>query len=331
MSNTSSPEWTWSYRKIISHTSRSAHQNEVSFTQTEIPHFLQLIFSWNAKRPHKGYFQFWIKVRDAKTKEWSEAFKMSEWGVDRQNSFHTKGADGLEFVYVRLETKSKGSSDGFSLRAVAHEGARLSDLKALMVNTSDSLKFHSEIGSHALASVVSAHVKNVPSVSQFELDHPRKDGLCSPTSCSMLMSYFLKKVVDPLDFAEQSYDRGLEKYGSWPFNMAHAFECGKGAWWFAVVRLNSFAHLCKYLHAGVPVAVSVRGPLAGAHGQYAQGHLLVVTGYDAPSQEVICNDPAAKTKQAVVTRYKLPDFLAAWERSQRLAYVAERVKRDNSL
>lgn len=328
---TQMPDWTWSYRKIISHAPSSVQKNEVSFTQTEIPHFLQLIFSWNACRPHKGYFQFWIKVRDAKTKEWSQAFKMSEWGVGTQKSFHTKSPDGLEFVYVRMETKSKGLSDGFSIRAVAHDGAHIKDLKALMINTSDSLKFKTEIGMPSLANLPSVQVKQVPVLSQFELEHPRNDGLCSPTSCSMLMNHLLKRQIDPLHFAEQSYDNGLQKYGSWPFNMAHAFECSQGAWWFAVTRLQSFAHLCKYLKAGIPVAVSVRGPLAGAHGLYAQGHLLVVTGYDAATQEVVCNDPAAKSKKAVVTRYKLNDFLTAWERSQRLAYVAERAKRTDSM
>ncbi|MFZ5954558.1 MAG: C39 family peptidase [Candidatus Dependentiae bacterium] len=318
--------WTWFYRKLLDNKIINKHSNEIMFTQTDIPHFLQLIFSWNGFRPQKGYYSFWVKVRDAKTKIWSDWYKMSEWGSTIQRSFHTKTSDGIEFAHVRLETKKKGVSDAFAIKAHAHGGACLANLKAFMVNTSDNSKFKSELGGNDLNKLGSLRIKNVPIFSQFELDHPRNDGLCSPTSCSMITSYFIKSLVDPIIFAEKSYDHGLEKYGSWPFNMAHAFECCKGAWWFAVVRLQSFSHLCRYLKSGIPVAVSVRGPLPGAFGQYANGHLLVVTGYDAQKKEVICNDPAAKSKGEVNKRYCLQDFLQSWEKSHRLAYVADRNK-----
>lgn len=318
--------WTWFYRKSIDKKIVNQNSREILFTQTDIPHFLQLIFSWNAFRPLQGYYSFWIKVRDAKTKAWSDWQKMTEWGTDVQRSFHSKTADGIEFVHVRLETEKKGPSDAFSIKACTHEGASMKDLMSLMANTSHALKFKSEVGLPHLNELVSTTIKDVPVFSQFELNHPRNDGLCSPTSCSMLSSYFLRSLVDPIIFAEKSYDYGLEKYGSWPFNMAHAFECCKGAFWFAVVRLHSFSHLCRYLKRGIPVAVSVRGPLVGSFSAYANGHLLVVTGYDGQSKEVICNDPAAKSKTEVIKRYALQDFLRSWERSRRLAYVAEPVK-----
>lgn len=312
--------WTWFYRKQCDHKKNS---QEIVFWQDNVPPFLQLIFSWNAFRPETGYFSFWIKVRDEKTKQWSDWQKMSEWGANTQRSFFSKLPDGVEFVHVRLETEKKGPSDAFCIKACAHDGAQINHLKAIMANVSHSQKFKSEVNERHHGRLPTVFITDVPLMSQFELDHPRNDGLCSPTSCSMVSSYLIKKALDPVMFAEQSYDAGLEKYGSWPFNMAHAFEMCKGTVWFAVARLHSFRHLCMQLQKGIPVVVSVRGPLQGAFGQYLNGHLLVVTGFDSQTQEVVCNDPAAKSKDMVVKRYALKDFLLAWERSRRLAYLAE--------
>lgn len=144
-----------------------------------------------------------------------------------------------------------------------------------------------------------------------------------PTSCTMLTSYVLNRVVDPLDFARNSFDAGLDKYGSWPFNVAHAYECAQGEAHFCVARLSSFAGLHNHLKKGIPVVVSVRGAIEGAPRVYHNGHLLLVVGYDNKSKEVICHDPAAATANATVQRYALKHFLAAWERSHRLAYMAD--------
>lgn len=112
--------WTWFYRKTCAQQLQKT--DEIVFTQHNVPSFVQLICSWNAFRPTKGYFSFWITVRDEKTKQWSEWQKMSEWGANTQRSFFSKLSDGIEFVHVRLETEKKGPSDAFSIKACAHEG-----------------------------------------------------------------------------------------------------------------------------------------------------------------------------------------------------------------
>ena len=118
------------------------------------------------------------------------------------------------------------------------------------------------------------------------------------------------------------FDQGLDSYGSWPFNMVHAFELCQGAYWWRVIRMNSFKQLYALLHHNYPVAVSVRGALPGAPKAYNDGHLMVVIGYDASTQSIICYDPACAYDRTSVRKYPLADFLRAWEKSHRLAYCA---------
>ena len=87
--------------------------------------------------------------------------------------------------------------------------------------------------------------------------------------------------------------------------------------------MNGFDQLHKKLMVGVPVVVSVRGKLEGGQKDYNSGHLLVVVGWDAKRKSVICHDPAFYSNKKTLVRYKLKSFLRAWERSHRLAYIAE--------
>jgi hypothetical protein len=137
----------------------------------------------------------------------------------------------------------------------------------------------------------------------------------------MLVGYLNETQVKPFNFAKNVFDKGLGVYGSWPFNTAHAFELCGGKIRFAVGRLSSFVDLHKHLMNGIPVIISVRGSIDGAPKAYANGHLLVVVGWDAQHKKVICHDPALPTNNATLRRYSIYSFLKAWESSKRLAYL----------
>jgi hypothetical protein len=154
------------------------------------------------------------------------------------------------------------------------------------------------------------------------LNHHKKEVLCSPTSCSMLVSYLMKKRIDPVLFADNAYDAGLNAYGSWPFNVAHAFEVCKGKYLFHVERLSSFSSLYHYLRKKIPVVVSVRGKIIGAPKEYNDGHLLLVVGWDQYHKKVICHDPAIAHSKETRVAYDARSFIRAWELSRRLAYIA---------
>lgn len=313
--------WTWSYKKEFQSEKLNelAHKMRLYFSRTDTPPFGQLIFSWNAFRPECGYFSFLVKAQYASGEE-SHWHKMMEWGKGVQRSFtSTRSSDGSQFVHVRYEVPQK--ANGFCIMVQAHEGANLSLLKMVSVSITDLSLFVSEkaSGYFKFPSIV---IKQVPRKSQMRLAHEHAKRMCSPTATSMMLAYLMGHDVYPVDVARRVYDKGLDAYGSWPFNAAHAFErCPTVQ--FRVLRLSSFESLYRYLAQGTPVVVSVRGHISTAPQSYPNGHLLLVVGWDQKTKSIIVHDPAFDQDHKVRHRYKLVDFLPAWERSHRLAYVAE--------
>jgi hypothetical protein len=64
-------EWVWFFSKRFSEANALELQkkNDASFV-LHTPHFSQLILSWNAFRPQKGHFRFWVQAQDSVTKKW---------------------------------------------------------------------------------------------------------------------------------------------------------------------------------------------------------------------------------------------------------------------
>lgn len=316
-------DWTWLYHKIFTEQEvlNNSSKQEMQFTQVDLPCFSQLIFSWNAHRPSLGYFRFLVQVRNAHTKTWGKWHRMMDWGSGIQRSYLSKIDTLSEYVHVRLEVPSC-AADGFRIKILGNQ-ADMSLLRSCSVCLSNFSLFKPEHVSSLHKKLPSVCIKGVPRQAQLALDHHKKESLCSPTSCSMVLGYLLNTFIEPTEFAEMSFDHGLNVHGSWPFNMAHAFERSNGLLHFATARSPSFTSLYRTLTQGIPVIVSVRGPLQGAAFPYSSGHLLVVIGWDKKNQEVICHDPACVENDAVEKRYPLESFLRAWERSHRLVYLAQ--------
>ena len=318
-------QWSWLYRKKFNEKQRETNRSktETYFAKEDIPHFTQLIFSWNAFRPSNGYFSFFIQARDAESKKWGKWHHVADWGAEIQRSFNSK-SDGLtKYVHVRLETESQKLSDAFRLKVTAISGANLFGIKEFAFAITNYNLFKPEKLGEQITQLPSVYISNVPQISQFELAHKENARICSPTSCTMLTRFLTESSTDPRDFADNAYDHGLDAYGSWPFNIAHAFEQSGGTISFFTTRLNSFAMLYHQLSRGIPAVVSVRGWLPGAPKIYRHGHLLVVVGWDKKTKEVICHDPAFATHEKTVQRYPFESFVRAWEASRRLVYWSE--------
>lgn len=316
-------DWTWLYNKIFTKQEvlGNRKKSEMLFAKINLPVFSQLIFSWNAYRPTDGHFSFLVQVRDAHTKTWGKWHHMIDWGAGVQCSYVSKIDKLSEYLHVRLEVPSC-KADGFRIKILGRQ-ADLSLMRSCSVCLSNFALFSPEPLSSLYKKLPSIFIQGVPKQAQLALNHHKKEALCSPTSCSMLLGYLLNTSIEPTDFAKMSFDYGLKAHGSWPFNMAHAFERSNGLLHFATARSPSFKSLYHKLTEGFPVVVSVRGPLYGAALPYSFGHLLVVVGWDNVSQEVICHDPACTDNSAVEKRYPLESFLRAWERSHRLVYLAQ--------
>lgn len=316
------PEWTWSYCKKITQEDikKLTDKTKIIYSKEKVPNFNQLIFSWNALRPKKGYFSFSVQPHYGIENKWGDWYKMADWGADIQKSYFIQNGN-VSFIHVRLEIPQEKLADGFRLKIEAKDGADLEDLKLLSVCISDFSKFSSENISE-IRLLKSVNIDGITKKSQFLLKHEHNNKMCSPTSTWMLVDFLSNKTINPLNFATNVYDYGLEAYGSWPFNTAHAFEQCPNSY-FRVIRLNSFKHLHSYIDKGTPVVVSVRGNLNGAPLVYNKGHLILITGWDKQRKQIICHDPAFAKNSLVKHRYDIKSFLRAWERSNRLAYIVD--------
>ena len=313
------------HKKILpDESARAARHNEFFFARFDIPKFSQLLLSWNAIRPSKGHFTFFVQARNARSKKWGSWHRMIEWGTNIQRSHATQSDGFSKYLHVRLETEPLQFADAFRIRVIGTDDASLSSLKSLALTTINMNEFKPESVAQDLSDLPSVFVRNVPKISQISLDHEDNHRMCSPVACTMLSRFFTKHVTNPVHFAHKCFDNGLDSYGSWPFNMAHIFENVQGKAWFFNTRLNSFKDLHRQLRRGIPALVSVRGTIQKAPRPYPQGHLLMVVGYDRKTQEVICHDPAKEGHLNVEQRYDLADFIHSWEASRRLTYWAER-------
>lgn len=304
---------------------RAQEENRFFFSQSNVCPYSQLLLSWNAKRPKKGHFTFFVKAKNYHTNRWGAWHRMLEWGADVQRSFSSKSDGFTRYVHVRLETEELLLSDAFRIKVVGAKGADLADLRHLTVTTANMRNFQPEAVTENLATLPTVVIKNVSKISQLSLDHAEKNRICSPVSCTMVSDYWGKRKHDPAEFARQSFDAGLNTYGSWPFNMAHSYEQCREKVRCYNTRLNSFADIHAQLRKNHPVIVSIRGRLEGAPRSYPHGHLLAVVGYDGKTKEVVCHDPAKEGHANVEQRYRLQDFMKSWEASRRLTYLFERV------
>lgn len=311
--------WTWTTSIFFNHTLKHKQQFFPLNFRKESPYtFTQLICSWNAFRPQHGFYRFLVRVRYADTKRWSRWYRMMDWGKGVAQSYMQK--DELSsYHHVRLEIDPQHVAEEYEIKIESHDGAQLGLVKMVSVCVSTFSDFESE-KAHEFSHLQSVMISGIPQISQMMLDHPKKEALCSPTSCTMVLNYLLKKKIDPVVFCQKVFDQGLEAYGSWPFNTAAVFEALQGQRFIRVERLASFKNLHSLLKQKIPVIVSVRGWIKGAPQEYQNGHLLVVRGFDAAHKKVLCIDPAFPDHKSTAVSYDLSSFLETWERSRRLAY-----------
>lgn len=147
--------------------------------------------------------------------------------------------------------------------------------------------------------------------------------LCSPTSVSMILAYWAKRMETPtLDHdvpLVQSgvFDPGWSGTGNWAFNVAFAGSLPGMTGY--VTRLRSIADIEAFVACGVPVATSVSyGLLKGKPAvEKNDGHLVVIVGFEDDGTPIF-NDPG---RNIVRLTYPRADFERAWANSKNTVYI----------
>jgi Peptidase_C39 like family len=296
---------------------RMFHQKSIkkNWNKDNLLPFDELMITWNAKRPTNGRYLFYVRV---KVDKWSPWLLYSTWGSDGQSSFKNtaKGAP-IRVFQDALEVLEGRKATGFQIRVVLEGNSTLENIYGLHVYV------NSDKGqiSQCISNKKPVYLK-LNGISQMKLNHARYADLCSPTSTSAVVRYLLNSTeINPIHFAQNSWDRGFDIFGNWVFNVAQASSELGSKWNCWVERLSGFDGIYEKLQHGMPVVVSIKGPIQGSALPYAQGHLLVVTGYDPLEERVICMDPAFSSDDQTKISYSLPDFVQAWERRGRVAYI----------
>lgn len=163
-------------------------------------------------------------------------------------------------------------------------------------------------------------VLEVPERSQMK--YPNGGVLCSPTTVSMIMSYWAGVLGRPdLDrdvpeVAAAVYDRNWKGTGNWPFNTAYAggYRGIRGY----VTRLSDLTELEDWIGAGVPVGLSIDSARLRGRTGASSGHLVVCVGFTEKG-EVVLNDPGTSQNVRKVFPRKTVEY--AWAYSKNAVYL----------
>jgi hypothetical protein len=295
-------------------------ENSLIWEEENVPCFDELMLSFNGTRPEEGDFEFYISVKD---QTWSEELLYTTWGQSGQKSYDKRSTAYPCHVYQDGFNVLEGKkAKGFKIRVSSKQGT-LQSLSSLHVYTNSDFTLKEKP-----CTLPGMSTLNISGLSQMMLNHTRNQHLCSPTSTTAAIRYLTRdERLDPVFFADHILDEGFNIYGNWVFAVAEASTYLGSSWYAYVDRLNGFEKIVHQIQNEIPVVVSITGPLIGGALPYLKGHLMVVIGYDEAHQQVMCMDPAFQTKEQALTTYPLKDFMQAWNRKGRVAYIFSRINR----
>lgn len=307
----------------------------------------EAIDSWNATTPDGSFIEVEFRGRHSDG-SWTEWYTLGTWSSSNDfadGAIHRTSTDGQQDQDGTVYTDTFSAASG---KAVTAHQSRVTLYRPLGTRASVEVSLigtmASAIPSGAAApstmSLTGGVELAVPRFSQ-EIhtgEYPDYDGggeaWCSPTSTSMVVYYWGKTVPDAdlatvsapagdpqVDWAAMhTYDFAYDGAGNWPFNTAYAATFGLDGF---VTRMRDLTDAERFLAAGIPVVASVSfssSELPEA-GYSTNGHLLVIVGI-TDQGDVIVNDPASASNQAVRRVYPRQKFENVWiNHSGGVAYV----------
>ncbi len=244
-----------------------------------------------------------------------DRFTFGQWGLTRRSSVNDQKRPAGTLFTDTLVANQPGKPVQFFVQLRPSALGDLPTLNWLKVSLSAGLPTPSVWDGKPIA----PHA--VPIRSQG--DYPGGGVLCSPTSVSMVLSYWAKELDQPIldsDVPEVQncvHDPAWGGTGNWSFNAA--FAATKPGLTAQVARLRDTAELDSWIRAGVPVVTSVSYDLLKgkeARGEN-DGHLVVVVGVNAQG-DYIFNDPGKRPNRL---EYPRTSFLRAWASSRNTVYL----------
>ncbi len=300
--------------------SAGANSNEMVLTSPEVKSDIgwnQLVASWNVELPAGGYLK--VEARAIRPEGATKYYVMGLWSGDpkrhpRESVPHQKDGDGD----VDTDTLIlKQPAERFQVRLTLGGDGRKPKVKFVGVCLTDTKATPS-----AIQSSKEAWGKTIEVPKRTQMAYPNGAVLCSPTTVSMIMTYWSKQLQRPEldhdvpDLVKAIYDAKWKGTGNWPFNMAYAGSYpGMRAY---VTRMTDLAEVEKWIAAGYPVGLSVCSDRLHHRGPGPNGHLIVCVGFTKDG-DVVVNDPGSSKQVRRV--YPRPDVIYAWAYSHNAVYI----------
>lgn len=301
--------------------SAGANRREIVLTSPEIVariHWQELIASWDAQMPEGAYLK--IEARALYPERATSYYTMALWSGDpafhpRESVLNQKDGDGkvstdtliLNETCERLQVRlTLGSDDNRKLK--------LKFLGLCLTARKEALP--------TLPPNRTAWGETIPVPERSQMAYPDGKVLCSPTTVSMIMTYWSHKLKRPEldhdvpDIVKAVYDAKWEGTGNWPFNTAYAgsYRGMRGY----VTRMSDVSELEDWIASGIPVGLSLCYNKLRGRDIGPSGHLVVCVGF-TDKGDVIVNDPG--TTQNVRKTFSRKNLIAAWAYAQNAAYL----------
>lgn len=275
-------------------------------TETEFA-FTELLPSWNVTVPENAGVRWDVRVRDVKTKQWSDWLYIGYWGRVTRDHRKTEFEGGeVDVDTLRLTSPA----NAFELRATTMsfdlEKPALPKVRALQAVYSRPLEGELKESAEKLPARVDLPV---PYRAQGVENKCISGSICSPTSTSMVMQW--AGVDRPTQTnALAIWDDDYAIFGNWNRAVQYAASMGLEA---RLERFTTIHQVHTRLAQGQPIIASINfepGTFPSNVMNSTDGHLIVIRGY-TESGDLIVNDPASKDRGNGII-YKANELAHAW-------------------
>ncbi|MET9376787.1 peptidase C39 family protein [Streptomyces sp. NPDC002992] len=301
----------------------------------------EVVASWNADTPPGTWIQIDLRgtYNDASATPW---FVMGRWAAgdgDIKRTSVDDQSDGRSSIWTDTFSVDDATSGlrlaSYQLRVTLYRtpGTDLTPtlwrIGAMASDIPDRFTVPASVPGLVRELVVPRYSQNTH-IGQYPEYDNGGEAWCSPTSSQMIIEYWGRAPsaedlawVNP-DFADPqvchaarfTFDHQYEGCGNWPFNAAYAATYPDMN--AVVTRLRSLTDLETLIRAGIPAITSQsfrKEELTGA-GYGTTGHLMTVIGFTADG-DVIANDPASPSNEAVRRVYRRREWENIWLRTKR--------------
>jgi hypothetical protein len=281
--------------------------------------FNELVLSWNVDLPADSFLEIGCRALYAGGP--TAYYDLGSWSkhpeqYPRQSRTGQRDSQGEVATDTLLLHKAATS---FQVRLRLGGSTRPSPkvLRFLGISVADTT-----ISPNPLAPRREAWGKLIEVPERSQMRYPNGKTLCSPTTVSMLLSFWGKQLGRPEidrpvpEIAEAVYDTQWHGVGNWSFNMAYAGAIpGLRA---CVVRLSDVAELEAWVARGIPVGLSVDYDRLRGKGPGPNGHLVVLVGFTEKGDPIV-NDPG--TSENVRKIFPRKNLVDAWGCSHNTVYL----------